>query len=240
MSRKKDETIVEIPAEEMPVSVSEILQQEPDKELDSALAQINEGRLSFEFQGSVYAVRWPTGTEVAASQVRYARIFHKLVREGIPAVSQLDMQAILTPAMWEEFDSRTKLIEAGYYDWEEMEKLRDYERPEPPEQVDTGQVAGAKIRLITSTLTSNPATIMFISNTAETLAQQDQNQFLTWCGLEKEQQGKWERAYPTFEDFMAINDTAIDFLVSKRDELLRFDFDFLSELQPVVRGGSGK
>jgi hypothetical protein len=241
MSRKTKEEVFETPSPPAAeaVSIPEILEQEPERELDAVLSHINEGRLVFEFQGSPYALRWPTGTEVALAQRRYAKSFHALVREGVPAVSQLDMQAILTPSMWAEFDARTKLIENGWYDWEEMEKLRDYERPEAA-AVDTGSIAAAKIRLITSTLTSNPATIMFISNTAETLAQQDQNQFLTWCCLEKEQEGTWNQAYTSFEEFMALNDTAIDFLTARRDELARFDFDFLSGLQPVLRVSSGK
>jgi len=217
-----DETVVESPR-----PADQVISDTEEKRLEAVLERINSGRILFEMKGETYSIRLPNGVETWQAQQVYAREFFKLVKDGVPSIAQIDIESILLPFQREEYEKKSALIEKGYYDYEKYYDVPDFELPEP-EPVDQARISGAKLRLTLDILTRSPSTIMFLNNTAENLAQQRQTQYLTWVGLEKQENGKWVKAYQTFEEFMQLPDLLIEFFVSQRNELTSVDINFLS------------
>lgn len=231
MSRKKDETLLESPENQTPTPPPT-----PEEE-KQALQRINHGCLIFEFHGKIHRVRWPKGNESLIAQRKYSVTFYQCSQEGVPSLAQLDMEKILPLEQWERFQQRDRLIQAGLYDYEAAEKLEDWER-EVPAEIDNVQVAAAKIRLNYATLLGSPSTVLYLNNTAETMAQNVQNFYLTWAVTETQNKyEKWVRPWSTYEEFMEEPEPVVEFFNTKREELMSEEFDFLSESPPIATSG---
>lgn len=193
---------------------------------DEVVEKINSGRICFLLKEQPHSIRVPKGHEQLLSQQIYSKEFFRLVKEGIPSVSQVNVRDFLPEELVADYNRKVARIEKGYYEPELWDK-EDFELPDPA-PITPNQVAAAKLRLALDMMTVTPGTIMLLQNTAETLAQQKQNLYLTWVGFEKEENGQWVRAVPTFEEFLELPDSIISFLIRKRAELTQEDFDFLS------------